>query len=117
MKSQPSKVIKLNIKPLSINQAYQGRRFKTPAYNAYTKKVLLMLPKMKLPEPPYEVYYEFGFSSKASDWDNPIKPIQDLLSTKYKFNDKLIFCANVKKIIVPKGKEYIKFKIEHYEQE
>ena len=110
-------MIKIKIKPLSINQAYQGRRFKTPAYKKYTKDVLLMLPKsFKLPEPPYEVHYEFGFSSKASDWDNPVKPIQDLLSTKYKFNDKLIFCAMVKKVIVPKGSEYFKFKITHYEQ-
>lgn len=116
MSSQHSKEVKLNIKPLSINQAYQGRRFKTPAYNAYTKKVLLMLPKIKMPEPPYEVYYEFGFSNKAADWDNGIKVTQDLLSTKYGFNDKLIYFGTVKKVIVPKGKEYIKFKISHYEQ-
>ena len=68
---------------------------------------------MKLPEPPYKVYYEFGFSSAASDTDNPVKPFQDILSKKYKFDDKLIHEMNVKRAKVKKGGEYIKFKIEH----
>lgn len=103
---------KIIIKPLSINEAFKGRRFKTKDYQSYEKSVLLLLPKrIELPKPPYAVYFEFGFSNKASDWDNPVKPFQDCLQKKYGFNDKDIYEANVKKVIVPKGKEYIKFEI------
>lgn len=104
-------MVKLDIKALSVNMAWQGRRFKTPAYKKYWNDVQYLLPKMKLPEPPYEIYLEFGFSSKGSDWDNGIKPILDIISDYYGFNDNLIYLATVKKVIVKKGQEYIKFKI------
>lgn len=54
----------------------------------------------------------FGFSSSQSDWDNPIKPFQDVLQKKYGFNDNRIFEAHVYKELVKKGDEYIRFKIE-----
>jgi Holliday junction resolvase RusA-like endonuclease len=106
-------MIKVNIKPLSVNKVWQGKRFKTQEYKNYEKALLLTLKPMKLPEPPYKVYYEFGFSSAASDIDNPVKPFQDILSKKYGFDDKLIYEMNVKRAKVKKGSEYIKFSIEH----
>ncbi len=105
----------LEIKPLSINEAYQGRRFKTPKYNKYTEHILSILPPLKMPEPPYKIRFVFRFSNAASDFDNPVKPITDLLQQKYKFNDKLIMEAHIIKKIVPKGKESIWFRIEHYD--
>ena len=109
-------MIKLNIKPLSVNDVWQGKRYKTPAYKNYEKIVLLSLPKIKIPEPPFVIYFEFGFSNSASDWDNPVKPFQDILSKKYRFNDKLIKRAIVDTKIVKKGQEYIKFQISTLEQ-
>ena len=53
------------------------------------ENLLYLLPSIKLPEPPYTVYYEFGFSSAASDIDNPVKLLQDILQKKYSFDDKL----------------------------
>lgn len=102
---------KINIKPISVNECWQGKRFKTPKYNVYEKTMLLLLPKIKLPQPPYAVYYEFGFSSANSDLDNPIKPLQDILQKKYLFNDKDIFEMVVKKFKVKKREEYLKFEI------
>tara|TARA_R110000782_G_C14607120_1_gene391722 strand:+ start:230 stop:580 length:351 start_codon:yes stop_codon:yes gene_type:complete len=103
----------IKIKPMSVNLAWMGKRFKTPAYKKYEKIVLLMLPKnIEIPEPPFVLTLEFGFSSAASDWDNPIKPFQDILSKKYDFNDKLIKKGIVSVENVKKGEEYIKFKIE-----
>jgi hypothetical protein len=110
-------MIKINIKPLSVNDVWQGKRFKTPAYKNYEKLLLLTLPKIKIPEPPYVIYFEFGFSNSASDWDNPVKPFQDILSKKYRFNDKLIKRAIVDTVLVKKGHEYVKFKIETYQKE
>ena len=45
--------IKVEIKPLSVNAAWQGRRFKTEAYKKYEKEVLSALPELVLPEKPY----------------------------------------------------------------
>lgn len=64
-----------------------------------------------MPEPPYQIYLKFGFSSKASDWDNCIKQVQDALAEKYSFNDKLIRRGVVDTEIVQKGKEYFEFEI------
>ena len=36
---------KIAIIPLSVNNAYQGRRFKTPELKAYQQKVMSLLPK------------------------------------------------------------------------
>lgn len=102
--------IKINVKPLSVNQAYRGRRFKTPKYHEFSRLVLKALPaKIILPPPPYEIRLKFGFSSSLSDWDNPIKTCQDLLAFKYKFNDKLIRRGVVDVDIVDKGCEYFEF--------
>lgn len=110
-------MIKINIKPLSINEAFQGRKFKTPKYNKYEKDLLLILPnKFKLPPSPYEVWYEWGVSSKLADHDNFVKCTQDILQKKYKFNDKEIYLAHIKKTIVKKGQEYIKFHFETLSQ-
>lgn len=105
-------MIQIDIKPLSVNEVWKGKRFKTDSYKIYERVLLNILPKdYKIPESPYELHLEFGFSSDASDWDNPIKPFQDILSKKYKFNDKLIKKGVVTTEKVPKGKEYIKFEI------
>ena len=99
------------IKPLSVNECWQGKRYKTPKYKKYIQDLLFSLPRLHIDNVPLKVYYEFGVSSKLSDWDNPVKPFQDILQKKYKFDDKNIFEATVKKVLVAKGQEYIKFEI------
>lgn len=103
--------MKLDIKPLSVNEAWKGRRFKTDKYSRYEKAVLLMLPKIAIPDPPYKLSLVFGFSSLASDIDNPVKNFVDCLSKKYGFNDKLITELHIKKELVSKGSEFIQFEI------
>lgn len=105
-------MIKIQIKPLSINEAFKGRRFKTPKYKQYERDVLFLLPQMKLGKPPYEIYLEFGFSNMGADVDNPVKLFWDILSQKYNFNDKDIYLAYIKKVKTEKGKEYIKFTLQ-----
>ena len=70
-----------------------------------------MLPKINIPEPPFTVYYEFGFSSIASDLDNPVKPLQDVLQKRYEFDDKHIHEMLVRRVKVKKGEEYLRFQI------
>ena len=106
-------MIKIHRKPLSINEAYQGRRFRTPKYDLFKRDMNFLLPSdYKVPPPPYAIYFEFGLSSMSGDWDNCIKTIQDCISDKYGFNDKLIKRGIVDVVNVSKGHEYISFKIE-----
>lgn len=104
-------MVKIEIKPLSINVAFRGRRFKTKEYNQYIDNVLFMLPKKEIGLPPYNLQIEFG-TSKLNDLDNNLKPFIDCLVKKYAFDDRDIYMIQAKKVIVKKGSEYIKFKIE-----
>ncbi len=103
--------MRINIKPLSVNQAWQGKRFKTKAYKQYEKDVQLLLGKMDIPEGFLMIEMTFGFSNSASDWDNPIKPFQDILQKKYGFNDNRIKRAIIDVVKVKKGCEFIEFEI------
>ncbi len=99
---------------MSVNRAFKGRRFRTKEYDTYQKNLLLLLPKLKVPEGKLFVTIEYGLSSKLSDIDNPNKQFLDTLVKKYGFDDRAIYRLNTEKVDVPKGKEYIKFKIEPY---
>lgn len=103
----------IKIKPMSVNDAWKGQRFKTAQYRMFEDEVFVLLPRRYQvpPEGKLEVYFVFGLSSKNCDWDNPVKPFQDILSKAYNFNDKRIYEAHCKKVDVPKGEEYIQFAI------
>ena len=104
--------MKIQIKPLSVNQVWQGKRFKTKKYKSYEKELLLLLPKIKIDfKRDLSVHLTFGFSSPLSDIDNPLKPILDVLQKRYGFDDKQIFELSVKKELVKKGSEFIKLNI------
>ena len=104
-------MINIKIKPLSVNKAWKGRKFKTKEYNYYILELKNKLPNIKIPDGKLHLIIEFGFSSKASDVDNPLKPFIDVLQKRYGFDDKMIYKLDVKKEIVKKGEEFIKFKI------
>lgn len=98
---------KIDIKPLSVNKAWRGKRFKTDFYKSYEEELLWILPKNIKVYPKLTI--EFGLSSTLSDIDNPVKPFIDVLQKKYGFNDKDIDELHLYKKIVKKGQEYIDF--------
>jgi Holliday junction resolvase RusA-like endonuclease len=103
---------KINEKPLSVNLAWQGKRFKTPAYKDYEKAMLLQMPPKKIdPNQMLRVEFFFGFSNQASDLDNPVKLLMDIAQKKYGFNDSKVFELNVRKCIVKKGDEFLQMGI------
>jgi len=102
---------KVQIKAISVNEAYRGRRYKTGDYKAYEQELTLLLPNIDVPEGRLQVHYVFGLSSKGSDYDNQIKAFQDIMSRKYGFNDNRIYKAIIEKVDVKKGCEYISFEI------
>lgn len=107
--------MRINIKPLSVNACYRGRRFKNDNYKAYETEMLLRLPPFDVPQGKLKVIIIFGYSNKASDIDNGVKILLDILQKHGGFNDKEIYKLEVTKEITEKGKEFIDFKIESYE--
>lgn len=105
--------MRINYKPMSVNECWQGQRFKTPAYKKYEHDILLLLLPYKLPKKPYKVVLTFGMSNLSADIDNPVKPLLDILQKKYGFNDRDIMELNLFKRKTDKGKEFINFTIEH----
>jgi len=104
-------MIRLNIKPLSVNQCWQGKRFKTPEYKAYEREMLFKLPVLKLPDSDrLALHIIVGYSNKQADIDNVSKALIDILQKKYGFNDNKIYRLLLEKFIVLKGEEFISFK-------
>lgn len=110
-------MIEIKIKPLSVNEAWQGRRFKTAAYHLYCLSLTSKLPKLKIPEGKLSVHLIFGFSNKLSDIDNPVKPVLDILQAKYKFNDRDIYRLLVEKEIVELGNDFIEFEVKNLDMD
>lgn len=102
----------LDIKPLSVNEAWKGVRYKTDKYLSYQKIMLYKLKAGKFPDPPFFIRYTFGLSNMAADIDNPVKPITDILQKKYGFNDKDIYKMELNKVKTEKGKEFISIFVE-----
>jgi len=100
----------LEVKPLSVNDAWKGRRFKTDSYKAFRRNVLLMLRPMHLPQTgKLQLHLKYGFTTAGADIDNPTKMIIDILSEKFKFNDNRIYRLIIDKDVVGKGNEYFAF--------
>ena len=104
---------RLLIKPLSVNKAFRGKKWRTKEYDKYICDMLYLLPNSLKIENGVNlsVSFVFGYSSRNSDIDNALKCTIDCLVKKYGFDDRYIYELYVRKEIVPKGKEYIEFNI------
>lgn len=103
--------IQVEIPPLSINKAWQGRRYKTPFYNDWLRDGLITLPRSDKILGPVEVFLTFGMRfPKKADVDNPIKCCLDLLVKRgYLDDDVQVQALHAYK--EKTDKEYIKIKI------
>jgi Holliday junction resolvase RusA-like endonuclease len=107
---------KILIKPLSVNQAWMGRKFKTKFYKDYEIELSSKLPKLKIDKTKkLTLDLIVGYSNSNSDIDNFLKPFIDILQKKYLFNDRNIYKLNIVKEIVKKGDEFIEFEINEIE--
>jgi Holliday junction resolvase RusA-like endonuclease len=99
-------IINLKIKPLSVNKAWQGKRYKSPEYKKYEIQVLRMLPDIEIKEFK-RLKITYGFSNMMSDIDNPTKLVLDLLQKKYNVNDRDLIYLVLHKEKTKKGEEFI----------
>ena len=102
--------IQIHLKPLSVNEAWKGRRFASPKYKKFTKDVMLLLPNhYEIPDGKLGIRIEAGLNVRG-DLDNVCKPILDIITKKYGCDDNRFMEVNlVKKIIKQKSEGYFNF--------
>lgn len=108
----------VQVKPLTSNRAWQGRRFKSKEYKSYEDELLWILPKNIQPmDGPIEIRYRFFMRNhKLADWDNPIKPLQDVLvKSGIIRDDRFIYRGVGEKI--PSDRDYFEVEIVPYVRE
>jgi len=101
---------------MSVNVAWQGRRFKTKQYLDYEQKCFILLPKRKRVEGWVRVIYTFGMdttkSFKLSDIGNFEKPLSDILvKAGYIDDDRYVVEMVLRKKLTNEG-NYIQIEIE-----
>lgn len=90
----------LGIKPLSVNVAWQGRRFGTKEKKRYENLVAMLLPRASVSGEYFKVAYDFYVVNFAmTDADNLVKVLQDCI---------------VKRGIVPDDRRIIDYRIRKF---
>ena len=77
--------VHIPIKTLSVNAAFQGRRFKSTACKDYEKERWLLLPNKPMVKGDVEMTLELFMKKNAyssSDVTNQVKVLEDILTKK-----------------------------------
>lgn len=90
----------IKVKPLSANQCWQGRRYKTRKYDDYIKECLLLLPKRDQIKGECGIKIVFALEKpKRQDVDNFLKPLLDIITKKgYIEDDRFVQEISIKKV-------------------
>ena len=104
--------ISLDIRPLSVNRAWQGRRYSTPEKKRYEAMVHSQLPSAKIPGPYYRVDYKFFLIQFArTDQQNLLKCLTDCFVRRGIItDDRMIIDERIRKF--PAAKDRIEVEIE-----
>ena len=105
--------IELPIKPLSVNKAWCGRRFKTKEYKDYELEVGLLLNQINIQTIYRYVRVEYTFyliNWKRADVDNGCKLLTDIL-VKHKVIEDDRFIMEMRARKIPSNKDYVGIKI------
>ena len=108
--------IEIPTQALTINQAFQGRRFKTKAYQVFEKEMSILLPRQKTIWGWVNVEYEYGLTPRTfgiTDVGNLEKCLSDILVKRgFIEDDRKILTLIQKKLQSPRF--YIRIKIYPY---
>ena len=113
------KAIEIPVKPLSVNEAWKGRRYKSASYSRFEILLyakLLHTVRPNIPDGDLEIHFVWGFSRfRQSDYDNPIKTAQDVICRWLKIDDSRFVSGSQLKVKVDKGDEFIRFFIRKFD--
>jgi len=110
------KIILENIKPLSVNKVWQGRRFKTKIYQEYEREMSMLLREQRVPRDSLSGRLVITIifclkNAERTDFDNLLKPLLDILvKNDIIADDRFIWKAIIKKKKAKKDKIIIEIK-------
>ena len=106
--------VNLKLKPLSANKMFYRNKNKTVEYRRYQEEMrdYMMGMVWDFGKDPVAFEVTAGFSNRAADLDNIIKPILDTFQNIFDdFNDNRVYKIKLDKDIVKKGNEYVNIKV------
>lgn len=111
--------IEIPLKPISVNEAFQGRRFKTKKCKEFCEDFLKVAPRKEMIRGMIEIEFRFYVKNhQMADYDNMIKITQDMLGKNkcgYIEDDRKIYKATIYKI--PSNEEKIEITIKGIDKE
>lgn len=110
-------LVRIPLKPVSINSAFQGKRFKTVACRQYCSDFMKVTRAHKKIMGYVQVEYHLYINNHSrTDWDNQIKVLQDMLVKRgYLEDDRKIYKAVVYKI--PSKEDFVVVEIKSLDLE
>jgi Holliday junction resolvase RusA-like endonuclease len=105
-------MMRLNIKPLSINEAFQGRRFKTKKHKDFEEQVLWILKgNIQKFDKDYSMHLKFYLKNALRcDLSNYIKVLEDCIVKSGIVKDDR-FCWRMEVEKIKSEEDYIEFEI------
>ena len=103
------------IKPISVNQSFQGKKYQTKEHKEFKVVATALLKRVRdlkrIPEKKeFFVIYKF-YISASMDYDNCIKSFQDCLCSVLGTDDRYIAGAYIRKIKAKRGDQKIEFDV------
>jgi len=74
--------VDLKLKPISVNAAFQGRRFKTSDCKRYELELWYELPQKEMIIGEVEIWFDFFLTYYGTDISNLVKVTEDILVKK-----------------------------------
>lgn len=115
-------MIRLQLKPVSTNRLYSGRRYLSQEARVFQEQCHLLLlvahqgrPRV-VPEGPLEIHFVFGLY-RDMDVTNCVKLVEDIIADFYGFNDARVQGSSQRKVKVGRGEEFIAFSLRAYDDE
>ena len=99
---------------------YRNKSIKSKVYIEYQNEIRDELQGINWPfgSDPVQVSFIAGFSTRAADLDNVMKPLLDTYQVIFDdFNDNKVYILKGTKTIVPKGEEFLEVTVERFEDE
>lgn len=102
-----------DLKPVSVNQAWYRNKTRSRVYMDYIEGWHHYLmgesidSDIEIKDMRFKVVVHVGFSNRASDLDNVLKPTIDIMQQWFNFDDKQVIHLEAFKHITTKGNDYI----------
>lgn len=109
----------LELRPVSTNRLYVGRRFLSKAAKQFKeqchRQLLLLSEPVLVPRGPLELHFVFGLH-RDMDVSNCVKLVEDCIADFYGFNDKRVQGCSLRKVKVARGEEFISFSLRAFDE-